>query len=135
LNNDQHSHGGIYFWIQRQIKAYKKNDAPPKRMKPVPIIVIIFVAAQAFGDTRLEEEIAIADMITIAFFFLLRPGEYTSTVSDDSAFKMQDIGLYIQGCKLDLCTAATAKFKSATSVSYTFTTQKNGNRNENWFKD
>jgi hypothetical protein len=65
----------------------------------------------------------IADMITIAFLFLLQPGEYTGTVSDDVAFKMQDVGLYIQGCKLDLFTAVAAEVKSATSASYTFTTQ------------
>jgi hypothetical protein len=68
------SHGGIYFRIQRQIKAYKKDDASPKRVKPVPIIIIIFIAAQALGDTRSEEEMAITNMITNTFFFLLRPG-------------------------------------------------------------
>jgi hypothetical protein len=68
------SHGGIDFRIQRQIKVYKKDDAPPKRVKPVPIIIIIFITAQAFGDICLEKEIAISDMTTIAFLFLLRPG-------------------------------------------------------------
>jgi hypothetical protein len=43
---------------------------------------------------------------------------------------MQDMGLYIQGCKLDLFSANDAEIKSATSASYTFTTQKNGNRNK-----
>jgi hypothetical protein len=124
------SHGGIDFRIQRQIKAYKKDDAPPKRVKAVPILIIIFIAAQVFGDTRLDDEMAIADMITIAFFFLLRPGEYTGKLSDDAAFKLQDVGLYIHGCKLDLFAANDAEVKSATSVSYIFTTQKNGNRNE-----
>jgi hypothetical protein len=124
------SHGGIDFRIQRQIKAYKKYDAPPKRVKPVPILIIIFISAQAFGDTYLDDEMAIADMITIAFFFILRPGEYTGTLSDDAAFKLQDVELYIQGCKLDLFAANDADIKSTTSVSYTFTTQKNGNRNE-----
>jgi hypothetical protein len=90
----------------------------------------MFIAAQAFGDTHLDDEMAIADMINIAFFFLLRPGEYTGTLSDDAAFKLQDVGLYIQGCKLDLFAANDAEIKSATSVSYTFNTQKNGHRNE-----
>jgi hypothetical protein len=116
------SQGGIDFRIQRQIKAYKKDDAPPKQVKPVSILIVIFIAAQAFGDTRLDEEMDIADMITIAFFFLLRPGEYTGTLSDDAAFKLQDVVLYIQGCKLDLFAANDAEIKSATSVSYTFTT-------------
>jgi hypothetical protein len=69
------AHGGIDFRIQRQIKAYNKDDAPPKRVKPVPIIIIIFIIAQAYGDTHSEEEMAIADIITITFSFLLRLGE------------------------------------------------------------
>jgi hypothetical protein len=118
------SHGGIDFRIQRQIKAYTKYDAPPTQVKPFHIIIIIFIAAQAFGDTRLDEEMTISNMITIAFFFHLRPGEYTGTLSDDAAFKLQDVGLYIHGCKLDLFAANDADIKSTTPVSYTFTTQK-----------
>jgi hypothetical protein len=69
------SRGGIDFRIQHQIKAYKKDDSPPKCVKPAPIIIIIIIfIAHSFGDTHLEEEMAIADMITITFFFLLRPG-------------------------------------------------------------
>jgi hypothetical protein len=103
-------------------------------VKPVPIIIIIFIAAQEFGDTRSEEEMAISDMITITFFFILRPGEYTGTVSDEAAFKLQDVGLYIQGRKLDLFTTAEPDIKSDTSTSYNFTMQKNGNRNEKLFQ-
>jgi hypothetical protein len=90
---------------------FKKDDAPPRRVKPAPIINIIFIASQAFEDTRSDEEMAITDMITIVFFFLLCPGEYTGTLSDDVAFKMQYVGLYIQGCKLYLLVANTAKIK------------------------
>jgi hypothetical protein len=45
-------------------------------------------------------------------------------------FKLQDVHLYIQGRRLDLCLASTPELKSSTSGSYTFTTPKNGNRNE-----
>jgi hypothetical protein len=65
---------------------------------------------------------AVADMIFIAFFFLLQPGEYTGTISDDAAFRLQDVGLYIQGRKLDLFAASDAELKISTSASYTFTT-------------
>jgi hypothetical protein len=124
------AHGNIDFRINRQIKAYKKHDAPPRRVKPVRITIISFIVAQAFGATRSDGEMAVADMIVIAFFFLLRPGEYTGTISDDVAFRLQDVGLYIQGRKLDLRAASDAELKISTSASYTFTTQKNGNQNE-----
>jgi hypothetical protein len=128
-NPRKESHVGIDFRIEHQTRAYKKDESPPKRVKPAPIIIIIFIIYKAFGDTRSEEE-AIADMIFIAFLFLLRPGEYTGTLSNDVTFKLQDVDLYIQGCKLDLFTAAEADINSTTSVPYTFTTQKNGNRNK-----
>jgi hypothetical protein len=95
----------------------------------VPIIIIIFIMAEAFRDTRTDAEMVCADMITIAFFLMLQTGEYTGTMSDDAAFKMQYVHLYIQGRRLDSYLASTPELKSATSVSYTFTAQKNGNRN------
>jgi hypothetical protein len=89
------SHGGIDFRIQRQIKVYTKEDSPPRRATLVPIIIIVFIMAQAFRDTCTDAEMAIANMITITFFLLLRPSEYTGTMSDDAAFKLQDFHLYI----------------------------------------
>jgi hypothetical protein len=67
-------YGDIDFRIQRQIRAYKREDSTPKRVKPIPIVIIIYILAHAYGITRHEDTQAIADMITIAFFFLLRPG-------------------------------------------------------------
>jgi hypothetical protein len=122
----KYAHGYIDFRIQTQIKAHKKHDDPPRRVKLVPITIISFIVAQAFGATRSDEEMAVADMIVIAFFFLLRPGEYTGTISDDTAFRLQDVGLYIQGRKLDLLTASDAELKITTSASYTFTRRKMG---------
>jgi hypothetical protein len=68
---------------------------------------------------------AIADMIAITFFFLLRPGEYTGTTSDDTPFRLQDVHLYIGTRRLDTMLCTNAEINAATSVSYTFTTQKN----------
>jgi NhaP-type Na+/H+ and K+/H+ antiporter len=74
---------------------------------------------------------AIADMIVVAFFSLLRPGENTGTLFDDAAFKIEGISLYVQGHKLDFAIASGAEIKASTSTSasYTFTTHKNNNRN------
>jgi hypothetical protein len=134
LDPRKDGHGGIYFRIQRQLQAYKKDDAPPKRFKPIPILIIIYILAQANGNQRKEPEVAIADMITIAFFFLLRPGEFTGTTSDDTPFRLQDVGLYIGPRRLDLTRAFDAELDSASSVSYTFTTQKNGVKDEKVFQ-
>jgi hypothetical protein len=40
----------------------------------------------AFSDNSSDASQAIVDMTIITFFYLLRPGEYTGTTSDDAAF-------------------------------------------------
>jgi hypothetical protein len=124
------SHGGTDFRIQRQIKVYKKGGDPPRRVKPIPILVIIFILAQVYGAARNAYEVTIADMITIAFFFLLRPGEFTGTTADDAHFRLQDVALFIGVCRIDVMIASLPELDSATSVSYTFTAQKNGTEGE-----
>jgi hypothetical protein len=110
--------GGIDFRIQRQIKSYHKVDDPPRRVKPIPITIIVYIMSSAFGRERNEEDLAIADMITIAFFFLLRPGEYTGTTADDTPFRLEDVALYIRDRRLDVMTASFVEIDAATSVSY-----------------
>ena len=62
-------------------------------------------------------------------FFLLRPGEYTFT-TDNEPFRLCDVKLYIGSVGLDPSTASEAQFHAVTSVSLTFTTQKNGVKGE-----
>jgi hypothetical protein len=121
------THGGIEFQIQQQINSYKKVDRPPCWVKPIPILITIYILVQAFDNHHSYSDLAIIDMIVIAFYFILRPGEYTGTTTDDTPFCLQDVGLYIGGHKLD---TITASMDSATSVSYKFTTQKNGTHDE-----
>jgi hypothetical protein len=97
-------------------------------MKPIPIIIIIYILLQAYDNHRSDSDLAIADMIVIAFFFMLHPGEYIGTTSDDAPFRLQDVHLYIGGRKLDSTTSSLAELDAATSVSYKFTTRKNGIR-------
>ena len=120
------------FRIQRQLRSYRKEDPPPLRVKPIPIQVIHTVLNHAFGTQGLPSSQAIADMIVIAFFYLLRPGEYTGTTSDNTPFRMQDVQLFIGQRRLDLLLASDADLIAATSATLTFTTQKNGVRLK-WF--
>ena len=75
--------GKIDFRIQRMVAAWKKEDPPAGRVKPIPIQVIRRIAyiAQHLPPTA-STLLATADMIIIAFFYLLRPGEYTDAPSD-----------------------------------------------------
>ena len=64
-------------------------------------------------------------MICIAFYFLLRPGEYTGTTNDDAAFRLDDVSLFLGSRKLNLTSAPDRELEAATSTSLYFTTQKN----------
>ena len=77
-----------------------------------------------------EKLCAAADMIIIAFFFLLRPGEYTDSVSDTTPFTLGDVQMFIGTLRLDIVTADEQLLNQALSASLTFTTQKNGVENE-----
>ena len=57
------------------LAAWKKEDPPAHRVKPVPVLVIRHIATVAAhlppGNEKLR---AASEMIITAFFFLLRPG-------------------------------------------------------------
>jgi hypothetical protein len=127
-------HSDIDFRIQRQIKVYAKTDDTPPRVKPVPIIIVVYILQLAYNAARGVANTDIADMICIAFFFLLHPGEYTGTTSDDTPFRLEDDSAYVRDRELDLFLCSEAELDAATSVSYTFKTQKNGTRDEKVFQ-
>jgi hypothetical protein len=106
-------HGGINFSIQRQIKAYEKTDDRPRCVKPVPIIIIVYILQMVYKAFCDVAYLAIADMICIAFFFLLRPGEFMSTTLDDTPFHLQDVGI-IRDRKLDLFQCSDSDLDAAT---------------------
>jgi len=113
------------------IAAWKKEDPPANRVKPIPIQVIrriAFIAQSLPEDAHTLR--ATADMIIIAFFYLLRPGEYTDSPSDTTPFSFGDVQLLLGHQRLDLLTCPIALLKEARGGSLTFTTQKNGITNE-----
>ena len=121
--------GNIDFRLQRQLACYSKQDPPPDRVKPVPIQILKHLHAVA-SVSLLASNLAIADMMIIAFFYLLRPGEYTGSPTDTTPFKLQDVQLSIGHTRLDLLTASDDDLLAASFATLTFTTQKNGVRGE-----
>ena len=79
--------------------------------------------------SRDEELMVISDMITIAYFFLLRPGEYTSSKTT-TPFSLQDAGLYCGGQRFGALTSSEHAIRSSTNSSLEFTKQKNTVRSE-----
>ena len=76
--------------IQLHFRCYSRQDPPPSRVKPIPVQVLRRFACIA-AASKYPELQAISDMIIIAFFFLLRLGEYTGTKSDSSPFRLSDV--------------------------------------------
>ena len=76
--------------LHLQFRCYSRQDPPPSRVKPIPVQFLRRLAcvAAASRDPELQ---AVAYMIIIAFFFLLRPGEYTGTKSDSLPFRLSDV--------------------------------------------
>ena len=121
--------GKTDFRLQRQLKAYGKADPPPSRTKPLPVSVLRH-ALSAAHNAASPKAMAVADMACIAFFFLMRPGEYASSPTDSQPFRIADVQLFLGSRRLDYNTSPPADLHAATFVSFTFTTQKNGVRGE-----
>ena len=121
--------GKLDFRLQRMLTCYGKQDPPPMRVKPIPVPILQHIMAQAYLTADLVNQ-ALADMICLAFFFLLRPGEYTGTTSDTQPFCLQDVQFYLGGIHLDKFLVSPDALLSATFVTLEFTTQKNSVRGE-----
>jgi hypothetical protein len=72
-------------------------------------------------------------MIGLAFFYLLRPGEYAhSPQAETCPFRLCDVQLFLPNgmATLNLATATDDELLAASSASLTFTDQKNGVKGE-----
>ena len=73
---------------------------------------------------------AATDMIIVAFFYLLRPGEYTDAPLDTTTVTLGGVQLSIGDVCLDVLTTSEATLFQSRFLSFTFTTQNNGVGNE-----
>jgi hypothetical protein len=100
--------GKLDLRLQRQLAAYKKENPPPSRVKPIPL-----------------------PMLILGFYFLLRPGEYAYTDNTEaSPFHLCNVHLLHGIHRLDIYTASDHDLASTTTVALEFTNQKNGVRGE-----
>jgi len=119
------------FRLTRMLASFLKKDPPPHRIKPVPIMVLRHVMATA-SASGCQVNLAAADMIALAFYFLLRPGEYTAKATPEAhPFLLRNVQLFIGPThRLDLVTAPDHQLQQATFATLTFSNQKNGVKDE-----
>lgn len=119
--------GAVALELTQLFTAYSKGDPPPDRVKPVPIQLVLHAVLllQATIFSR-----ALADMIIIGFFFLLRPGEHTYTTREHTPFRLMDVSFVVGSTTINACEASTQQLNRATQVHLNFTNQKNGVKDE-----
>jgi hypothetical protein len=123
--------GDVDFRLQSLLQAWTKTDAPPTRVKPLPMVVLRRAHHDAL-HLPTPKFLPTGDCLLLAYFFLLRPGEYSGTPLSavDDLFRIQDIGVWIGHRRLDLLQCPADDLLAASFVTLTFTTQKNGVRGE-----
>jgi hypothetical protein len=122
--------GKLDLRLSRQHKAYSKQDPPPRRVKPIPLPIIAHAAHLCYLANHPQTQ-AVADMLLLGFFFLLRPGEYAWTENPEAApFRLCDVHLIRGTQRLNPYTATETELRSVTAVALEFAHQKNGVRGE-----
>ena len=66
--------GKLDFRLRRQLAKYQKDDPAPTRVRPIPLTLLLHLHKRATIRGEIQQHIA--DLALLAFFFLLRPGEY-----------------------------------------------------------
>ena len=116
----------LIFALKRQFQSYKKEDPPPTRVEHLPV-ELIKLAVQACRASNTEKDTCIADMITIGFFFLCRPGEHT-VIFDNEPFKLLNVQFYQDNTPVPI--QSSKLLPAADFLTLSFDTQKNSVKGE-----
>lgn len=103
------------------VRAWSKQDPPPKRVKPLAMDILHHAQALA-SATPCELTRATIDMGWLAFFFLLRPGEYCKPTDSSAPLLFRHLGLTIGHQKLNLFMCSLNDIRAATHASVFFDT-------------
>ncbi len=125
--------------LQDALAAWGKEDGPTNKKLPIEVDVPAYLVEQAYkkGASALQKRVS--DLSLVAFYYLLRVGEYTVTSSrtnkkQTTQFRMQDVAFYArdnQGKLQQLPRNATDKWilQRAVGATLRLTNQKNGWKN------
>ena len=117
--------------IERQLKQYRDADPPPKPKLAIPVSTVKTLKS---GYVFSSYHRAVADLVIIAFFYLLRVGEYTVSSRKDRKKKRtvplrtKDVTLW-KGDRPLAHSAPLATLLMATSATIKLENTKNGTKN------
>ena len=120
----------LEFRLSKLFSSWKRTDDPPDRVKPVPGTIVDHTVTIA-RVTNDPFSIAVADMATVGFYYLNRPGEHTYSREQglSSPFRLCDVVFY-RGARRLTPTAPYPDIHAATFALLTYTDQKNAVRGE-----
>ena len=121
--------------LQQMYDGWRKEDPPTKKMLPVEADVPEFLVGVGLQNMATELDRAVGDLALIAFYYLLRVGEYTVKGSRNETkqtvqFKMEDITFFKKNSAGQLrCLPRTAPahlIMTADGATMKLDNQKNG---------
>ena len=125
--------------LQDALTAWGKEDGPTNKKLPVEVDVPGYLASQAYSCDGSNRDKRVGDLSLIAFYYLLRVGEYTVKSSKRNSkqttqFRMKDVAFYVRdrsGNLRQLPCDATDKWilHRAVGATLRLTNQKNGWKN------
>ncbi len=121
--------------LAQLMAGWKKDDPPTLKKLPVGIDIPEYISLCSLRPTATEHERAAADLILIAFYYLLRVGEYTVKAKRNASkqtvqFRLKDVTFFAHdtsGSLRQLSRQASADaIMSAHSATLKLENQKNG---------
>lgn len=128
-NPTYRSEGRYWLKVERLLESYRRIDPPPQAKMAVPVKVVkhILTVNRARNTNKSQ---ALGDMCLIAFYFLLRVGEYTyhKDKRRTTQFRAMDVTFFDQDKSVIPSTSPLEVLLAADSVTMTIDNQKNGVR-------
>ena len=125
--------GGHPKAIQQLLEGYRREDPPSQPKLAVPLTVPRHIAQQGARSTSPRTK-AIGDLALIAFYYLLRVGEYTYHRPSDRRrtqhFRVHDVAFWHNTTLLPHDLPVEVLSAKCTSATLSISNQKNGRRNQ-----
>lgn len=119
--------GRLHGALDRLQRSYKKADPPPGRVKPIPMQLLRHAVDNLQSDALTK---AVADLLQIGMFYLLRPGEHTYSSDNNHPFRLCDVSFQSVLAAINATHITQSQLDASNRVHLNFTTQKNGEKGE-----
>ena len=131
--SNQHPNSTTYWKrISQLLEGYRRADPPSQAKLAVPVTVAHYHAQLATLSSNPKQQ-AISHLTNIAFYYLLRVGEYTYSGANQkrrtTQFRVQDV-IFRKGQHIIPNTAPLQRLLQATTATLIIDNQKNGQRGQ-----